>query len=530
MKAPNTLATFEKKENVKNSIGRFMLAVIAIIFELLIIFSLILTLNEKYTIVATILRILALLFVIFISTTAASASVKLPWVVLILLNPIVGVTIYILVGVSGSTKKMRNRFQDADSKLFPILHDDSDVLAEIGNKDLGIANIFRYVTQNAFFPAYNDSTIDFYDDARAALEAQKEAMRSAKKFIFLEYHAIEDSAAFAEVKYILSEKVAEGVEVRVIYDDVGSIGFIDGSFIKRLEALGIKCKVFNPVVPIANVFLNNRDHRKITVIDGRIGFTGGYNLANEYFKLTRPYGDWKDSGVKIEGNAVHNLTMMFLEIWNASRLRGGRDVNFDKYFPENGDLSVKNGKRISEEKSYIQPYGDTPLDQEHVGENVYLNIINNAERFVWFTTPYLIISDEMNRALTLAASRGVDVRIITPGIPDKNTAYAVTRSHYSRLARDGVKIYEYIPGFCHAKQCVADDEIATCGTINLDYRSLYHHFENGVIMYNCKAVGDIKNDFETLFGKCLEVTDRYVETKFSINIFRQILRLFSVLM
>lgn len=523
MKTLGTLATFEKKENVKNSVGRFMLAVIAIIFELLIIFSLIFTLNEKYTIVATVLRILALLFVIFISTTQTSSSLKLPWVVLILLNPIVGITIYIMVGLSGSTKKMRSRFQDVDKKLFQLLHDDSAVIKEIEKLDIGIANIFRYVTDSALFPVYNDSSIDFYSEARVALEAQKQAMREAEKFIFLEYHAIEDSAAFAEVKYILSEKVAQGVEVRVIYDDVGSIGFIDGSFIRRLEALGIKCKVFNPVVPIANVFLNNRDHRKITVVDGKVGFTGGYNLANEYFKLTRPYGDWKDSGVRIRGNAVHNLTMMFLEIWNASRFRGVKDIDFEKYLPQNENI-------LAGENCYIQPYGDTPLDHEHVGENVYLNLINNAKKYIWFTTPYLIISDEMNRALTLASSRGVDVRIITPGIPDKNTAYAVTRSHYSRLARDGVKIYEYIPGFCHAKQCVSDDEIATCGTINLDYRSLYHHFENGVIMYNCKAVGDIKNDFENIFGKCLEVTDRYIDAKFSINIFRQILRLFSVLM
>lgn len=523
MSVSKTFATYEKKEQVKNSIGRLMIAVIAIAAEVLFIAMLISSLNEKYTILATIFRIIALAIVIAISTKSASASVKLPWVVLIMLNPIIGVTIYFMVGFSGSTRKMRMRFLNVDNELFPLLNGDKEVLEEIGERDLGVANVFRYISHKALFPAYSDSNIEFYGEARAALTAQKEAMRKAEHFIFMEYHAIEDSAAFAGIKEILAEKAAEGVEVRIIYDDVGSVGFIDSSFIKRLNDLGIKCRVFNPVVPIANVFLNNRDHRKITVVDGKIGFTGGYNLANEYFKLTRPYGDWKDSGVRIEGNAVHNLTMMFLEIWNATKTHDTKDVSYLKYIP---DVKLES----QEEGSFIQPYGDTPLDHEHVGENVYLNIINNADEYVWFMTPYLIITDEMNKALTLAASRGVDVRIITPGIPDKRATYAVTRSYYSRLVRDGVRIYEYTPGFCHAKQCVADDEIATCGTINLDYRSFFHHFENGVLMYNCKAVYDIKTDFDETLTKCLEVTDRYVDGKKSLNIFRQILRLFSVLM
>ena len=519
MSVSKTFATYEKKEQGKNSIGRLMIAVIAIAVEVLFIAMLISSLDEKYTILATIFRIIALAIVIAISTKSASASVKLPWVVLIMLNPIIGVTIYFMVGFSGSTRKMRMRFLNVDNELFPLLSGDKEVLEEIGDRDLGVANVFRYISHKALFPAYSDSNIEFYGEARAALAAQKEAMRKAEHFIFMEYHAIEDSAAFAGIKEILAEKAAEGVEVRIIYDDVGSVGFLDSSFIKRLNDLGIKCRVFNPVVPIANVFLNNRDHRKITVVDGKIGFTGGY----EYFKLTRPYGDWKDSGVRIEGNAVHNLTVMFLEIWNATKTHDTKDVSYLKYIPA---VKLEN----QEKGSFIQPYGDTPLDHEHVGENVYINIINNADEYVWFMTPYLIITDEMNKALTLAASRGVDVRIITPGIPDKRATYSVTRSYYSRLVRDGVRIYEYTPGFCHAKQCVADDEIATCGTINLDYRSFFHHFENGVLMYNCRAVYDIKADFDETLTKCVEVTDRYVDGKKSLNIFRQILRLFAVLM
>ena len=243
MSVSKIFATYEKKEQVKNSIGRLMIAVIAIAAEVLFIAMLISNLKEKYTILATVFRIIALVIVIAISTKSASASFKLPWVVLIMLNPIIGVTIYFMVGLSGSTRKMRARFLNVDNELFPLLNDDKTVLDEIGEKDLGIANVFRYVSKKAFFPAYSDSNIEFYGEAREALAAQKEAMRNAENFIFMEYHAIEDSAAFAGIKEILAEKAAEGVEVRIIYDDVGSVGFIDTSFIKRLSDLGIKCRV-----------------------------------------------------------------------------------------------------------------------------------------------------------------------------------------------------------------------------------------------------------------------------------------------
>ena len=305
------------------------------------------------------------------------------------------------------------------------------------------------------------------------LRAQIADLAKAEKFIFMEYHAIEDAEAWKQIQNVLEERVRAGVEVRVFYDDMGSIGFINTDFIKKLNAVGIQCRVFNPFAPGLNVFLNNRDHRKITVIDGKIGFTGGYNLANEYFNITLPYGTWKDTGIRLEGDAVRSLTVTFLEMWNAVSDKDRNDTDFSLYLPECEYHAKQNG--------FIQPYADSPLDDEQVGEEVYISMANKAEKYCWFITPYLIITDEMTHALTLAAKRGVDVRIITPGIPDKKMVYSVTRSFYNSLVRNGVRIYEWTPGFCHAKMSVADDCMATCGTINLDYRSLYHHFENRML-------------------------------------------------
>ena len=302
----------------------------------------------------------------------------------------------------------------------------------------------------------------------------------------------------------MARKAAEGVEVRILYDDVGCIGFLDKSFIDRMNAIGVQCRVFNYVVPFLNIFMNNRDHRKIMIIDGKVGFTGGYNLADEYFNITHPYGYWKDTGVKLTGRAVQSFTMMFLEMWN---VMGQADTDYEKYLKTSQE-GTEDGN-VQKASGYVQPYADSPLDGEPVGENVYLNLIKTAKKRLYVATPYLIISDEMTRELGLAAKRGVDVRVFTPGIPDKKIIYGVTRSYYSGLVRQGVRVYEYTPGFLHAKQMLCDGDTATVGTINMDYRSLYHHFENGVWMHGCDAIRDIETDFDKLLQDSEEVTDKY---------------------
>ena len=402
----------------------------------------------------------------------------------------------------------------------------------------------------------------------------------------MEYHAIEDAECWHEIRDILADRVKNGVEVRVFYDDMGSLGFINTDFVKRTEEFGIQCRVFNPFAPGLNLFLNNRDHRKITVIDGKVGFTGGYNLANEYFHRTEPFGFWKDTGLRLEGDAVQSLTVTFLEMWNAVSEADKDDLDFTKYLYESNavfmmakeekerlekKVGLKPDKKVEaffenqaehirkEQEEYynntketilgdmkyiadtdgtegaglgfVQPYADQPMDDIHVGEDVYISMAESAQQYVWFITPYLIITDEMAHAFSLAARRGVDVRIITPGIPDKKIVYSVTRSYYNCLARNGVRIFEFTPGFCHAKMSIADDLMATCGTINLDYRSLYHHFENGCLYADCDAVMDTKRDFEETFAKCREVTGYYVSGRGAFMRFGQmLLRLAAPLM
>ena len=510
----------ESKTAVKNSIGRMIFVVLSVLLQIGWLFILAQWLDGYSDVISVLASVVAVVLVCRIYSKDINSAMKTPWIIVILLFPIMGICLYCLVGHSDVTRGMRKRFEKIDATLIERLVQNEDILNSLDDKDIGIANQVKYIVNYGKYPVYQNTDVEFYDDALKGIEAQKEELKKAEKFIFMEYHAIEDAESFESIKGILAGKVKQGVEVRIFYDDIGSIGFINHDFIKRMESLGIKCRVFNPLIPFLNIFMNNRDHRKITVIDGKVGFTGGYNLANEYFNITHPYGHWKDTGVKITGDAVKSLTVMFLEMWNAIK---ATDESYDRFFP---DIEYH-----SEQCGYIQPYADSPLDVERVGESVYMNIVKNAKRYVYFMTPYLIISDEMSREFELAAKRGVDVRIITPGIPDKKLIFEVTRSYYARLAKAGIRIYEYTPGFCHAKQCVCDDEIATVGTINLDYRSLYLHFENGVFLYECTAVENVKNDFDNTFPECNEVTEKYRSGRSAVLRFGQCaLRLISPLL
>lgn len=509
----------EAKATVKNSIGRLMFAALGFVIQVVWIIMLCLKLNDYSAAISLGSSVLALCVAFYIYGKDMNAGFKLPWIIAILAFPVLGLCLYFLFGRPGATKHMRQHFEKIDADLEGTLVQDENVLKNLEATDFAVANQARYLWKCAGYPAWQNTDVEFHKTAEEGLEAQKRELRKAKKFIFMEYHAIEESSAFLELKEILVQKAKEGVEVRVFYDDVGSFVFINKDFIKRMEAVGIQCRVFNPMHPFLNIFMNNRDHRKITVIDGKVGFTGGYNLAEEYFNRTHPYGYWKDTGIMLTGDAVRNLTVMFLEMWNAVRKT---DMDYDKYLPK--------VEYTAKEQGFVQPYADSPLDHETTGENVYMNLIKNAKHEIFFTTPYLIITDEMSRELRMAARRGVDVRIVTPGIPDKKMVYQMTRSYYSELARNGVRIYEYTPGFIHAKQCVCDGESATVGTINMDYRSLYLHFENGVLMYHYDAVAEIRKDFEDIFAASTEVTEKYNGRKsVPARMGRGVLRLFSPL-
>ena len=519
----NNEKTIEKKAANKNGVSRLIFAAISIILEAVLFVLLFTELNQYAEWINIATRLLALVLVLSIYGQRTTSSMKMPWIMLIMAFPIMGVALYLLVGLNGSTKKMRSRFQAIDDRLLPQLPDNNEILKQMQSRDKGAAGISTYIKQYSGYPVYQNTDIRYFDDAAKGLESQLAEMKKAQKFIFMEYHAIEDKESWHRIQMVLEERVKAGVEVRVFYDDMGSIGFINTDFVKKLEAVGIKCMVFNPFAPGLNLFLNNRDHRKITIIDGKVGFTGGYNLAIEYFNITHPYGQWKDTGIRLEGDAVRSLTITFLEMWNAIKDSNQDDTDIDRYLPQIEYIAKENG--------YIQPYADSPMDHEHIGEEVYISMVNKAEQYCYFMTPYLIITDEMTHALSLAAKRGVDVRIITPGIPDKKVVYGVTRSFYNGLVRNGVRIFEWEPGFCHAKMSIADDKMATCGTINLDYRSLYHHFENGCFMYDCTAVEDMKKDFDQTFCACREVTEQYrTGRSATLRLGQLFLRLFAQLL
>lgn len=517
-----------KKSAAKNSIGRFVFVACFFLIQTLWILFLIVRLNQYSYIISLLMTLLSVVFVIKICANNMNSDMKLAWIIAILIFPIWGISIYLMYGRKSATRKKRKEHEKLrrEISVFAWEKAQKNEISEI--EDIGIANQCRYLEKYAGYPLYQNTDVTYYKDASDGLRDQMKAISQAKKYIFLEYFAIENVEPFVQMKELLMQKVKEGVEVRIIYDDVGSMGFIAPDFVKEMESVGIKCRIFNQIVPALRIFMNNRDHRKIMVIDGKVGFTGGYNLANEYFNLTEPfpYGYWKDTGIRMTGDAVATLTAMFLEMWNFIKKT---DEKVDVYFEMEEEKNET--EPAVKEDAFVLPYADSPLDDEMVGENVYLNMIKNAKKYIWFVTPYLIISDLLSNELTLAAKRGVDVRIITPGIPDKKLIYQVTKSYYPELLEGGVKIYEFTPGFCHAKQCVCDGKVAVIGTINLDFRSLYHHFENGVFLYGTKAIEEMNRDFEETFEKCRKVPATYGTDRSAGLLFvHEFLHLFATLL
>ena len=516
----------ERKTDAGNGIVRMVYVALAVALQVLFIYSLMYRLNAYSTVVHIVVEAFAVLIALSIYGSHETTSMKMPWIVLISSAPLLGVVLWSLFACRLATKPMRERFRLVDRIIFEYLEQELNVQPALREKSPADAGIAEYLWRKGHFPLCRNESCQYYADAADALEAQIEDLKKAKDFIFIEYFAIENKESFGRIRKVLREKAAEGVEVRLFYDDVGSIGFINSRFRASLREDGIQARVFNPVLPGLRVFMNNRDHRKITVIDGKVAYTGGYNLADEYFNVTQPYGEWKDAGIRVTGPAVDTFTTIFLEMWNAIHRSDQDDIDFRRFYPEHAGDSLMTAAADGD-KGFVQPYADSPLDEEQVGENVYMSIANDASRYLYFTTPYLILTDEMSRAMTLAAEKGVDVRVVTPGIPDKKITYQLTRSYYAQLVRKGVRIYEFTPGFCHAKCCVSDDRIATCGTINLDYRSLYHHFEDGCVMYGTQSVLDMKADLDAVIARSTEVTGRYAEggRNLFVRMFQCILRL-----
>ncbi len=500
-------------------LNRIVFVVLALLIQLAWFFLATVYLSEEYTIINILLNLLSLLVVLYIINRNSNPSQKLAWVVPILVIPLFGGIIYLMFGGKSPTRKMRRKLEASAQKIEPLNPDHSNLTEEIFANDPAAGGQVRYLSRNGF-PVYQNTECRYFELGDTLYPVLLTELEKAKQFIFMEFFIIAEGTMWNSILDILKRKAAEGVDVRLIYDDVGSLTRLPYGYDRELEKTGIQCQAFNSFKPILSIVINNRDHRKILVIDGKIGFTGGINLADEYINQKIRFGHWKDTGVILRGEAVWNLTMLFLTMWNAFR---PTDENFEHFRPS----FIQN--ETPQTDGYVLPYGDSPLDDEILAENVYLNIINHAKRYLYIFTPYLIIDHETISALQLAAKRGVDVRIITPGIPDKKNVFHLTRSHYNVLIESGIKIYEYTPGFVHAKSFVCDDEIATVGTVNMDYRSLYLHFECGVFFYRSSIVTAVRNDFLKTQEACIPAKISQNPVGLLRGLYYAILRLFSPL-
>lgn len=525
----------EKRGAKSSNILRLLLIGIAIIIQVaffILLFWLLspISLDQAVSLfmnINTLIYALILFLVVFsIFRRPWNAQFKLSWIIIVTLLPIVGLILYIMLGRKSTAVRKRKKYEEINCRLNKYYEEDIYASQMLEYVNLDGYRQAAYLKKAANYCTYKNTDVKYFAEAKDGLASQVEDLKKAEKFIFMEYHAIENAESFNRIKEVLFERAAAGVEVRVFYDDMGSIGFINKKFRKEMEKHGIKCRVFNPLTPIMIFFMNNRDHRKITVIDGKVGYTGGYNLANEYFDVTHPYGEWKDTGIRLEGDAVRSLTLIFLENWNAM-IKHSEHMDYDTDIQRY--VNVDYQYKAKETKGLVTPYADGPTNGEPIAENAYINLINASKKYCYITTPYLLITDEMAKAMKNAALRGVDIRIVTPGIPDKKMIYRMTRSYYLDLTKAGVKVFEYSPGFLHAKQMLVDDDLAIIGTINFDYRSLYHHYENACVLCNYDCLKDMKNDFEYIFSRSRDVTEKYKSMK-RLSYWRAFMRLFAPLM
>ena len=467
--------------------NRLIATALNILLQLVIICLILLYFSELFVYYYVISFALGILFCISVINKKTNSGYKIAWIVLLLAIPIFGVALYMMLG-GGIT---RTRIGKKMLKITENIKDNLSSDEELAFDDEYAKMQSEYIRKYSYSPPVKNTRCRYFTGGEAYFEALLGDLKTAEKTIYMEYFIIKESYMWSEITDILIEKASKGVDVKVIYDGVGSMDRISKAELKRLTKAGIKIKAFNIFVPIISSIQNNRDHRKICTIDSKIAYCGGVNIADEYINRESKFGHFKDSGIALYGEATYNFEVFFLTLW---KYVSGEDVSINKQEYEQFDEGI------------YQPYTDSPIDAEYIGKNIYMNIISKAKKYVFISTPYFVVDDEMLSTITNAAKCGVDVRIILPHIPDKKTIFAMTRSNYTYLLKAGVKIYEYTPGFIHAKMLVADDDLAFVGTINLDYRSLVHHYECGAVMFETPCIKDIKADFEQTLSVSQEKT------------------------
>lgn len=450
----------------------------------------------------------SVVMVLYLLNTDMNPSAKITWLILIMLLPVFGIFLFLFVRFEIGHRAIKGRIDQLIAQTKRAIPQDSETLETLRREDPGAAALVDYMGRNDCHPVFQNTAVTFFPMGEDKWQEMLIQLEKAEHFIFLEYFIIDEGVMWGKILDILARKAATGVDVRVMYDGTNEFSTLPHNYPKRLEKLGIQCKVFAPVTPFVSTHYNYRDHRKILVIDGKVAFNGGVNLADEYINRVEKFGHWKDTAVMLQGEAVRSFTLMFLQMWSIDK----RDPDFTPFLslptcPPDGAAG------------FVMPYGDCPLDEDKVGERVYMDILNRSLRYVHIISPYLILDGEMETAIKFAAERGVDVKIILPGVPDKTAAWALAKTHYSSLLDSGVQIFEYTPGFTHAKIFVSDDREGVVGTINLDYRSLYHHFECATYLHSVPCLGEIEADFQETLKKCRPVTRESIKhEKLSLKI------------
>lgn len=508
------------KKIFKIVFGRTTIALIALCFQLAILYVSYEFYQEYIGYIFTSFVVLSACIVIYIINAKQNTAFKLAWIIPVLVFPFFGVVMYLFVKTQQAPKRINKKINKIADDMKESLTQDESVLFELKKQDCEIHNLAYYMNNVGNFLVYKNTDIEYFPVGEVKFKRLIEELKKAEKYIFMEYFIIEKSKMWNVILEILEEKVKQGVEVRVMYDGMCSIAMLPWNFPEILKEKGINCKIFSPIVPALSTCQNNRDHRKIVVIDGKVAFTGGVNIGDEYINEYDKYGHWKDTSIMLKGDGVKSFVLMFLQMWNIDEKKL---EDYTKY--------INKEENLINNDSYVIPYGDNPYDIDNVGKQVYMDIIDTAKRYVHIMTPYLILDDEMMTSLKYAAKRGVDTVIIMPHVPDKMYAYLLARTYYEELLEAGVKIYEYTPGFIHAKVFISDDNEAVVGTINLDFRSLYLNFECAAYMYKNSTIKSIEKDFEITLEECERIT---LENHKKYSVFKKalgrILRLFAPLM
>lgn len=507
----------ERKRGIRIQ-TRIIISAILLLLQLIFLFYVLYDITAKSVALYALSMIAGTITVIYILNRRGNPDHKIAWIIFILVFPVFGISVFLLWGGGRVLPHLRRKMEKCEAHYLPYIKEDSKIRDRLRYYDMFHSRQADYLSGESGYPLYGNTETEYLSPGEKIFEKMLRELEKAEKYIFMEFFILAEGYMWDEIHKILVGKVKEGIEVRIIFDDFGSIKRQHKNFISNLRDEGIAVSVFNPIKPSMNIFMNNRSHRKIVVIDGKTAFTGGFNIGDEYINRMARFGHWYDSGIMLKGEAVRSFLAMFCCMWEFTTKQ---ELDINSYFSE----------YQASDSGFVLPYCDDPLNDKNPAEGIYMQILNTAQKYVYITSPYLIIDNTMTSILRMAAKSGIDVRIVTPHIPDKWYVHPVTQYNYLELLEAGVRIYEYTPGFIHSKLFVSDDKIATVGTVNMDYRSFVFHFECGAWICDNDTVLDIKAQFEDIISKSQEIRiDEWRKRPLAMRLKQAILHIFAPFM